>query len=71
MTKRTEALSAAWDQFRADSSKHGKQNMTKEQFICYALSALPSSGPKGPAEDLPEPPVRVQDEDRATEQEQG
>lgn len=36
MTKRTEALSAAYQQLIRD---HGK-NITEEQFVCYALDAM-------------------------------
>lgn len=36
MTKRTEALSAAYQQLIRD---HGK-NITEEQFVCYALDAI-------------------------------
>lgn len=60
MTARTEALAKAYDEFTQTT---GSKVMTKEQFICYALSALPSSGP---AEDLAVPPVS----EEATEQEQ-
>lgn len=37
MTKRTEALSAAYHQFQRD---HNHNPMTEEQFVCYALDAM-------------------------------
>lgn len=36
MTKRTEALSAAYQQLIRDNGK----NITEEQFVCYALDAM-------------------------------